>query len=61
MPIPRNDISAIIGRIVALWYVFAGPGRAQGLASNWRALGTVLVVFLVAFAITWIALRLLGY
>ncbi len=58
---PRNDISAIIGLIVALWYVFAGPGRLQGLPGNRRALGNVLIVFLVAFAVTWIALRLFGY
>jgi len=58
---PRNDISAIIGLIVAFWYVFAGPGRAQGLTDNRRAFGTALFVFVVAFAVTWIALRLFGY
>ncbi|MDR3450116.1 MAG: hypothetical protein P4M15_10295 [Alphaproteobacteria bacterium] len=58
---PRNDIAAIIGLIVALWYVFAGPGRAEAAPRNPRALGKALVVFLVAFAITWIVLRLLDY
>jgi hypothetical protein len=57
---PRNDIAAIIGLIVAFWYVFAGPGRAQGLR-NPRAIGMALVAFVIAFAITWIILRLLNY
>ena len=58
---PRNDIAAIIRLIVAFWYVFAGPGRAGGLPRTPRALVTVLVVFVIAFGITWIVLRLLGY
>lgn len=58
---PRNDIAAIIGLIVAFWYAFAGPGRGTGLPRNPRALATVLIVFLIAFGITWIVLRLLGY
>jgi hypothetical protein len=57
---PRNDIAAIIGLIVAFWYLFAGPGRVQGFR-NPRAIGTALFVFAVAFAIVWIVLRLLGY
>ena len=57
---PRNDIAAIIGLIVAFWCLFAGPGRAQGWR-NPRTLGTALFVFAVAFAIVWIVLRLLGY
>jgi hypothetical protein len=58
---PRNDIAAIIGLIVAAWYVLAGPGRGLGLPRNPRALATVLIVFLVTFAIVWIVLRLLNY
>jgi hypothetical protein len=57
---PRNDIAAIIGLIVAAWFLFAGPGRAQGLR-NPRALAMALFVFAVAFAIVWIVLRVLGY
>ncbi len=58
---PRNDIAAIIGLIVAFWYVFAGPGRGEGIPRTPRALAMVLIVFLIAFGITWIVLRLLGY
>jgi hypothetical protein len=57
---PRNDIAAIIGLIVAFWYVFAGPGRPQGLRSP-RAIGMAVAVFVIAFAITWIVLRLFNY
>ncbi|MDQ0391263.1 hypothetical protein [Labrys monachus] len=58
---PRNEIAAIIGLIVAIWYVLAGPGRSLGLPRNPRGLAMVLVVFLVTFAIVWIVLRLLNY
>jgi hypothetical protein len=57
---PRNDIAAIIGLIVAFWYLFAGPGRTLGFR-NPRALGMAVFVFAVAFAIVWIVLRLLNY
>ena len=57
---PRNDIALIIGLIVVLLYAVAGPGRI-GLPRNPRSIGTLLVVFLVAFAITWIALRIVGH
>lgn len=57
---PRNDIAAIIGLIVAFWFVFAGPGRAAGLRSP-RAIGGAVLSFVVAFAITWICLRVVGY
>ena len=58
---PRNDIAAIIGLIVAFWYVFAGPGRAEGLPRTPRAFVGAAIAFLVAFVITWIILRLLDY
>ena len=58
---PRNEIAAIIGLVVAIWYVVAGPGRTLGLPRNPRGLAIVLVVFVVTFAIVWIVLRLLNY
>ena len=58
---PRNEIAAIIGLIVAIWYVLAGPGQRLGLPRNPRGLATVLLVFVVTFAIVWIVLRLLNY
>ena len=57
---PRNDIAAIIGLIVACWFLFAGPGRVQGLRDP-RTLAMALFVFAVAFAVVWIVLRVLGY
>ena len=58
---PRNDIAAIIGLVVALWYVLAGPGRGHNPLRNPRVLGPVVIAFVVAFAITWIVLRVLNY
>ena len=58
---PRNDIAAIIGLIVVLWYVLMGPMRGQGLPRTQRGILTVVIVFIVAFALTWIALRLINY
>jgi hypothetical protein len=58
---PRNDIAAIIGLIIALLYVFTGPGHGKNLFRSPKGIGSVLVVFLVAFAIVWIVLRLLNY
>lgn len=57
---PRNDIAAIIGLIVVLWYAFLGPGRGRPLRES-RTLTTLLVIFIAAFAIVWIVLRLLNY
>ncbi|MBX9738535.1 MAG: hypothetical protein K2X62_00595 [Beijerinckiaceae bacterium] len=57
---PRNDIALIIGLIVTLLYAVGGPGRI-GLPRNPRHIGTLLVVFVVTFAITWIVLRLVGH
>ncbi|WP_158266683.1 hypothetical protein [Alsobacter soli] len=57
---PRNDIAVIIGFIVAMWYLFAGPGRAGGFRDRRSVVGA-LIAFVVAFAITWICLRLVGY
>jgi uncharacterized membrane protein len=58
---PRNEIAAIIGLIVAFWWVFAGPGREETSPRSPRALGRTLASFLVAFVITWIVLRLFDY
>lgn len=58
---PRNEIAAIIGLIVVFWFAFLGPGRGRGEPREPRAIGTLLVVFAIAFALTWIALRLIGY
>jgi hypothetical protein len=58
---PRNEIATIIGLIVTAWYVFMGPGRAQGLPRTPRAIIPMLVVFVIAFLVTWIVLRLFGY
>jgi hypothetical protein len=59
--VPRNEIALIVGLIVALGFVFVGPYRAEGVPRSPRALGGVLVAFLVTFAIIWIVLRLIGY
>jgi hypothetical protein len=59
--VPRNDIAAIIGLIVVAFYLFAGPMRGRGLPRTPRDLGALLLVFVVAFAIVWIALRLINY
>jgi hypothetical protein len=58
---PRNEIATIIGLIVTAWYMFMGPGRSQGLPRTPRAIVTVLIVFVIAFLVTWIVLRLFGY
>ncbi len=58
---PRNEIATIIGLIVTLWYIFMGPGRLQGLPRTPRTIVTVLIVFVIAFLVTWIVLRLFGY
>lgn len=58
---PRNDIALVVGLIVAFWFQLAGPGRTEAMPRSPRALGRALAVFLAAFAITWIVLRLLDY
>jgi hypothetical protein len=58
---PRNEIAAIIGLIVVLFYVLAGPGRGRNLMRTPQGIATLVMVFVVAFALTWIGLRLIDY
>jgi hypothetical protein len=58
---PRNEIAAIVGLIVAFWWVFAGPARTRGLPRDIQGFGLLFVIFVIGFGITWIVLRLLGY
>jgi hypothetical protein len=57
---PRNDIAAIIGLIVALVWLFAWPRPERGLPRTLRGYLPALIVFCIAFLVTWIVLRLLG-
>jgi hypothetical protein len=58
---PRNDIAAIIGLIVVLAAIVAGPPRLRGVPRTPQAAGSLVLLFVVAFAIVWIALRLINY
>jgi hypothetical protein len=57
---PRNDIAAIIGLIVVA-LAFLGPMRSRGAPRTPRDIGVLVLVFVITFAIVWIALRLIGY
>ena len=57
---PRNDIAAIIGLIVVA-LALLGPMRTRGLPKTPRDIGSLVAVFVVTFAIVWIALRLINY
>jgi len=58
---PRNEIAAIIGLIVVLMAMVAGPPRVRGVPRTPQAVASLVVIFLVAFVIVWIALRLINY
>jgi hypothetical protein len=58
---PRNDIAAIIGLIVVLAAVVAGPPAVRGIPRTPRGIALLVVIFVVAFAVVWIALRLINY
>lgn len=57
---PRNDIALIVGLIVTVVVLLAGPAGIRGLPRSPKAVATALVIFVVAFLVTWIILRLLG-
>jgi hypothetical protein len=58
---PRNEIAAIIGLIVVVLAVFAGPPSVRGAPRTAQGIGTLVAIFVIAFAIVCIALRLINY
>jgi hypothetical protein len=58
---PRNEIAAIIGLIVVLAAAVVGPPRLRGMPRSPQAVGNLVILFVVVFAIVWIALRLINY
>jgi hypothetical protein len=57
---PRNDLAAIVGLIVALLYLFAWPRGDRALPRTPRGYLPALFVFCLAFLFAWIVLRLFG-
>jgi hypothetical protein len=58
---PRNEIAAIVGLVVVAFYLLAGPARSRGLPRSAKGIATAATVFVIAFLVTWIVLRLLNY
>ncbi len=57
---PRNELATIVGLVVALVFLFAWPRAEKGLPRTLQGYVPVLLVFCVAFLVTWIILRVLG-
>ena len=57
---PRNEIAAIVGLVVALIVLFARRGPGGQLPRTAQGYLSVLFVFCLVFLVAWIVLRLFG-